>query len=130
MDHKKLVKQAIDAKKKSHSPYSKFRVGAALLSTTGKVFTGCNIENSSFSLTMCAERTALFKAYSDGARKFKAIAIVSDSPEFVPPCGACRQVLVDLAPGIEVILANRRGRFVSFLMDELLPQPFTNKFLK
>jgi cytidine deaminase len=125
-----LVRAAISARKKSHAPYSKFRVGAALLAASGKVFTGCNIENSSYSLTMCAERTAIFKAYSEGVRKFKAIAVVSDSGNTIPPCGACRQVLQDLAPGIEVVLADRKGQFVIYSTDELLPHPFTDSFLK
>src|SRR6185436_19150644 len=111
MDYKKLVRAALKARGTSHSPYSGFRVGAALLTASGKIYSGCNIENSSYSLTICAERTALFKAYSEGERKFKAIAIASDSTKAIPPCGARRQVIQELSPGIDVILADRKGQF-------------------
>jgi cytidine deaminase len=130
MDYSKLVKAALKARGKSHSPYSHFRVGAALLCANGKIYSGCNIENSSFSLTLCAERTALFKAYSEGERKFRAIAIASDSAQAIPPCGACRQVIQELSPGIDVILADKKGRFEVFGTEELLPHPFTKNFLK
>ena len=129
MDYKTLVKKAQQAKKNSYSPYSNFRVGAALLTNSGKVFTGCNIENSSFSLTICAERTALFKAISEGTRKFKATAITSEAEGFIPPCGACRQVMLDLANDIDVILTNSKGKMKVMKASSLLPKPFTNKFL-
>ncbi len=130
MVYDKLIRAAIAAKRKSHSPYSKFRVGAAILSANGKLYTGCNIENSSYSLTICAERTAIFKAYSEGVKKFKAIAVVSDADVPVPPCGACRQVLQDLAPGIDIVLTDGKGRFTVYSTSDLLPHPFTGKFLK
>ena len=114
---------------KSYSPYSKFRVGAALLTSTGKIFTGSNIENSSFSLTICAERTALFKAISEGSKKFKAIAITSDSDDFIPPCGACRQVMLELAGNIDIILTNAKGKMMKTKVNLLLPHPFTKKYL-
>ncbi|SRR5260221_11776039 len=129
MKHTTLIKKAQAAKKHSHSPYSKFRVGAALLTDSGKVFTGCNIENSSFSLTICAERTAIFKAISEGSRKFNALAIVSDSDDFIPPCGACRQVILDFAPAIDVILTNAKGKMLVLKAGALLPHPFTKTFL-
>ena len=114
----------------SYSPYSQFRVGAALLTESGGVYTGCNIESSSFSLTICAERTALFKAVSEGKRKFKAIAISADASEFISPCGACRQVMMDLAGDIDVILTNRRGTMKVLKAGSLLPFPFTGESLK
>ncbi len=124
MDYSRLAKLAAKARVKSYSPYSKFRVGAAVLTRRGDVFTGCNIENSSFGLTICAERTALFKAVSEGQRKFKAIAIATDEPTFVAPCGACRQVIMDLAGDIDVILTNGHGGTMLFKASELIPHPF------
>lgn len=131
MTNEELIKLAKEVQKKAHAPYSKFRVGSALLTEDGEVFTGCNIENSSYSLTICAERVAIFKAYSEGKRKFKKIAIVSDSKNFISPCGACRQVLMDLAGGeLEVILTNSIGEIKIFKLSELLPLPFGSKDLK
>jgi cytidine deaminase len=124
-----LVKAARKAKQYSHSPYSKFRVGAALLTSTGKIVTGCNIENSSFSLTICAERTALFKSISEGVTKFQALAISSDSDQFIPPCGACRQVIQDLAGDIDIILSTKRGKTLVTRLRDLLPMPFDQSLL-
>ena len=124
MDHKVLVRLARLAKKHSYSPYSRFRVGAALLARSGKVYTGCNIENSSYGLTVCAERTAIFKAVSEGVRGFSAIAIATDEDRGTPPCGACRQVLLDLAGDIEGIMVGRKGPATVTTMSELLPLPF------
>lgn len=124
MSNEDLYKTAVEARQNSYSPYSKFRVGAALLTTSGKVFTGCNIENSSFSLTICAERTALFKAISEGEKKFSKLLIVSDAEEFISPCGACRQVISDLAGDVEVILTNANGEMQSKKVNDLLPFAF------
>jgi cytidine deaminase len=129
MDYKKLVQHARSARKNSHSPYSRFRVGAALLTSRGKVYTGCNIENSSFGLTICAERTALFSAVSDGVHGFKAIAIASDSKDYISPCGACRQVIMDLAGDIEIVLSRKNGDYKVVRMSELLPLPFGDENL-
>ena len=129
MKYTKLIEAANRAKRNSYSPYSKFRVGAALLSKTGKIFTGCNIENSSYSLTICAERTAIFKAISEGNRKFKAIAITSDMKDIVPPCGACRQVLSDLAGNIDVILVGTKNKIEITKLNSLLPMPFNSSML-
>lgn len=129
MNYKTLSRRALAARRFSYSPYSHFRVGAALLTSTGKVFTGCNIENSSYGLTICAERTALFKAVSEGHKKFKALAIASDESGFTPPCGACRQVIIDLAGNIDVILTKRDGKTEVIKMAELLPHAFTKKNL-
>lgn len=129
MNYKSLAAHALAARKHSYSPYSHFRVGAAVLTNAGNVFTGCNVENSSYSLTMCAERTALFKAVSEGHKKFKAIAIASDENGFTPPCGACRQVIIDLAGNIDVILTKKNGATKVITMKELLPHAFTKKNL-
>ncbi len=130
MEFKELVKAARKAKRYSHSPFSNYRVGAALLTSTGKIYTGCNIENSSYSLTICAERTALFKAVSEGEKKFVAIAISNDDKEFASPCGACRQVINELAGEIDIILTNGKGKIKKFKTSELLPYPFTSKNLE
>jgi cytidine deaminase len=100
-----LVEQAEAAMARAIAPHSEFKVGAALQTKSGKVYTGCNIESSSYSLTICAERTAIFKALSEGEREFSAIAITASSDQFCPPCGACRQVLMDFAGNIDVILS-------------------------
>jgi cytidine deaminase len=129
MNHKTLAKHAAEARENSHSPYSKFRVGAALLTRTGKVYTGCNIEISTFALTICAERTALFKAYSEGQRNFTAIAVATDEDDFTAPCGACRQVIMDLAGDIDFVMSKANGEIKVVRMSELFPYPFGPKNL-
>jgi len=124
MDYRSLARLARAAKKHSYSPYSRFRVGAALLAKDGNVFTGCNVEDSSLGLTVCAERTALLKAVSEGVRKFVAIAVASDEDGFTFPCGACRQVLLDIAGDIDVVLTAPGGKMQVFKTSELLPFPF------
>ncbi|HEY9189050.1 MAG TPA: cytidine deaminase [Ignavibacteria bacterium] len=121
-----LIKVAFDSLQHSYSPYSKFRVGAALLCKNGKVFTGTNIENSSYSLTICAERTAIFKAVSEGEREFETIVIATESKELTPPCGACRQVIYEFNPKMKIILTNGK-RSKSFSINELLSHPFIFK---
>lgn len=121
---KTLIDAARSASKKARAPYSKFRVGAALLCTDGTIYTGCNVENSSFSLTMCAERVAIFKAVSEGARSFKALVVYTDTQLPTPPCGACRQVLMDLAPGLTCYLADGKGRIRVRRLSALLPEAF------
>ncbi len=130
MEYKELAELASASKEKAIPSYSKFRVGSALLTEDGKVFTGGNIESSSYSLTLCAERVALFKALSEGHRKFKAIAIASDDPDFCPPCGSCRQVLNDFCSGIDVVLLNHKNEIKIFKLNELLPFPFGDDNLK
>ena len=128
---KELVQQAINAKSKSMPTYSNFHVGAALITEDGKIFQGANIENSSYSLTICAERTAVFQAILEGERKFKAIAIAGDTDDYLPPCGACRQVLADLCgKELDVILTNKKGEIKTFKLYELLPYSFGEEFLK
>ncbi len=130
MNYTTLVKHAKAAKKKSYSPYSKFRVGAALLTSKGKLFTGCNIEISTYALTLCAERTAIFKARSEGYETFSAIAIATDEAEYIPPCGACRQVLMDLAGDIDIILTRKRGKPAVVKLSSLLPMAFGPRNLR
>jgi cytidine deaminase len=127
MIRKRLVKAARAVRLHSYSPYSRFRVGAAVLTKSGKIFAGCNIENSSYGLTVCAERTALFKAVSEGHRRFVALAIATDGPDFVSPCGACRQVIQDLAGDVEIILCTRNGRTKTMRLADLFPHPFALK---
>ena len=119
-----LMQKAREVLGNSYSPYSKLKVGAALLTEDGKIFTGVNIENASYGLTICAERVAVFKAVSEGFRKFKAIAITSDKGKIMP-CGACRQVLIEFSPNIKVIVGDEK-RFEIYELKELLPHSFNN----
>ncbi|MCX6149864.1 MAG: cytidine deaminase [Ignavibacteriales bacterium] len=124
MDYHLLAKKAIEAKRNALPTYSHFHVGAALLTLEEKVYSGVNVETSSYGLTMCAERTAIFKAISEGERNFKAIAIASDLPGFCPPCGACRQVIWDLCADIDVIMVNHKNELLVKKISELLPFAF------
>lgn len=121
-----LIEEAKIAMEKAYAPYSKFQVGAALLTEDGKIYHGCNIENAAYSMTNCAERTALFKAYSEGDRKFSLLVVVADTDRPVPPCGACRQVISELCPkDMRVVLTNLKGDIKEITVDELLPGAFT-----
>lgn len=124
MYKEKLIQKSIEAQKNSFSPYSKVRVGAAILTENNRIFTGCNIENASFGATICAERTAIFKAISEGEKEFKEIAITSNLNDFIYPCGICRQVLSEFAPNIKVILRNNNNEIIEKSMEELLPNAF------
>jgi len=126
---KDLIASAKMAQKAAYAPYSKFKVGAALLGKSGRIFTGCNVENASYGLACCAERNAVFKALSEGEREFRAIAIVSDSPKPTAPCGACRQVLNEFAPDISVIMPGKK-RTIKTTLKKLLPFAFGPKSLK
>ena len=130
MNYDSLALAAKQAKANSFSPYSKFRVGAAVLTRDGRIYTGCNVESSSYSLTLCAERTALCKAVSEGERAFKAIAIASDEKGYTSPCGACRQVINDLAGNVDVVLTNRSGKLKIVKVSKLLPKAFGADNLK
>ncbi|MDM5328443.1 cytidine deaminase [Neobacillus sp. CF12] len=131
MDEKRLMEEAVKARAFAYVPYSKFQVGAALLSTDGKVFHGCNIENAAYGMTNCAERTALFKAYSEGITQFDSLVVVADTDRPVPPCGACRQVISELCDSeMEVILMNLKGDIQRILVKELLPGAFSPDDLK
>lgn len=125
----KLIAAAVAARENAHAPYSNFRVGAALRARSGRVITGCNVENASYGLTVCAERVALLKALSEGERGFEAIAVVADTERLTPPCGACRQLLWEFCGDIEVIAANLRGDAKTFRLTELFPEPFDASFL-
>jgi cytidine deaminase len=124
-----LVALAADARRKAHAPYSKFKVGAALLLSSGEIVTGCNIENASYGLTLCAERTAVFKAVSEGFRDFEAIAVVAESDRPTAPCGPCRQILWEFCGDIWVHIARPGRKAKSYRMSELLPVPFDDRHL-
>ena len=119
-----LVSQALAARQHAVAPYSGFKVGAALETTDGRVFTGCNVENASYGLTVCAERVALWKALSEGAREFRGIAIVTESPTLTSPCGACRQLLWEYCGNIAVQLHSLQGLDAQYTLAELFPYPF------
>jgi len=131
MDIKKLIDEAVEARNKAYTPYSKFKVGAAVLTKNNMVFQGCNIENASYGLTNCAERTAIFKAVSEGENRFEAIAIVGETDGPISPCGACRQVIAEFCDeNTKIILANLKGDYVETSITELLPGSFSSKDLK
>ena len=130
MDYKRLSKIAIDARENAYVPYSKFKVGAAVLTADGSIYTGCNIENASYGATNCAERTAIFKAISEGHKKIKAIAIVGDMSTNTYPCGICRQVIAEFATkDIRIILVKNEENYIIKTMDEILPCAFTKEDL-
>ena len=128
MHYEDLIIKAMEAREKAHAPYSQFAVGAALLAQSGRVYTGCNVENASYGLSICAERTAVFKAVSEGERDFEAIAVVTENG--VTPCGACRQVLMEFGEDIQVIVADETGGYRVFGLQELLPEAFTPDHLE
>jgi cytidine deaminase len=119
-----LVSAARAARENAHAPFSKFKVGAALRTASGKMFGGSNVENATYGLTVCAERVAIFKAISEGERKFDAIAVVTDTDEVTPPCGACRQLIWEFCGDVPVVMANLKGRVEVLNMKELFPKPF------
>jgi cytidine deaminase len=129
-DARSLIVAARSARRHARAPYSRFKVGAALETTAGTIITGCNIENATYGLTICAERVAMFKALSDGHRRFTRVAVVADTAEPTPPCGACRQILWEFGGDLEVILANLRRETGRFALSELLPRPFDDRLLK
>jgi cytidine deaminase len=123
-DHESLITAAKQSRENAHAPYSNFRVGAALRASSGRIFGGCNVENATYGLTVCAERIALFKALSEGERNFDAIAVVTDVDRLTPPCGACRQLLWEFCGDLPVTLANLQGQTETMQMRELFPRPF------
>ena len=129
LSYEKLFKEAEKARKKAYTPYSKFKVGAAVLTTDGKIFTGCNIENASFGLTVCAERVAILKAISEGSYKFEAMAIVGDTERPCSPCGACRQVISEFGEDIKIAMSNLKGDVKIKKISELLPEAFNKNDL-
>ena len=124
MDNKALIDMALKAMENAYAPYSGFKVGAAVLCSDKKVYTGCNIENSSYGASNCAERTAIFKAVSEGEREFEKIAIVSSSGEFTFPCGICRQVLSEFMYDKTVVLFSEKDGIMEFKVKDLLPEAF------
>ena len=124
-----LLEAALKARGNAHAPFSKFHVGAALEDEDGNMWTGCNIENASYGLTVCAERVAIFKAISEGVRKFRRIAVAADTDRLTPPCGACRQIMWEFLGNAEVILVNPRGVTAHYQMRDLLPEPFDASLL-
>jgi cytidine deaminase len=124
-----LIAAAIEARQNAHAPFSKFRVGAAVEDASGRIHTGCNIENATYGLTVCAERVAVFKAISEGARGFKRVAVVADTETLTPPCGACRQILWEFCGDVEIVLANLGGKSEMLRLGELFPRPFDGSFL-
>ncbi|MBE3586981.1 MAG: cytidine deaminase [Thermoanaerobacteraceae bacterium] len=123
----KLINTARAAREKAYAPYSGFSVGAALLTQEGRLYSGCNIENASYGLSICAERVALFKAVSNGEREFAALAVIWDDREYCAPCGACRQVLAEFAPDLVVYMCNDRGDYRVQTVAGLLPEAFQLK---
>lgn len=131
MEYQNLISKALLARKNSYSPYSKFKVGAAVLTEDGKIYTGCNIENASYGATNCAERTAIYKAVSEGYKTIKAIAIVGVENDYTYPCGICRQVIAEFATeGTKIILGKNEKEYLVRTLDEILPGAFTKKDLK
>ena len=124
-----LQAAALAALENAHAPYSKFRVGAALEDASGRVHTGCNIENATYGLTLCAERVAVFKAVSEGVREFRRIAGAADTETLTPPCGACRQILWEFCGDIEITLVNLHGKSEVVRLKELFPRAFDASFL-
>ncbi len=125
-----LIESAIKARENSHAPYSKFRVGAAVRTKKGKIYTGCNIESASYSPTVCAERVAIWKAFSEGEREFSEIAVAADTEVLTPPCGVCRQIIWEFCGDIPVIFTNLNDQTRVLQMCELLPYAFDGKFLE
>lgn len=119
-----LIDAARAARERAHAPYSHFKVGAALRGNSGRIFTGCNVENATFGLTVCAERVAVWKAISEGERGFDSVAVVTESDMLTPPCGACRQILWEFCGDAEIILANLKGQVEAYRLSALFPKPF------
>jgi cytidine deaminase len=123
-DYRELIEAARAARENAYAPFSHFQVGAAVRTRSGRMIGGCNVENASYGLTVCAERVAIFKAISEGEREFDAIAVVTDADRLTPPCGACRQIIWEMCGNVEVVLANLKGQVEVHRMKDLLPLPF------
>ena len=128
-DFDSLISAARAARENAHAPFSNFKVGAALRTPSGKVFGGCNVENATYGLTVCAERVAIFKAISEGEREFDAIAVVTDTDTLTPPCGACRQLIWEFCRDVPVVMANLKGKAEVLQMSQLFPKPFDSSNL-
>ena len=128
-EHDPLVAAAKLARENAHAPFSNFRVGAAVRANSGRIFGGCNVENATYGLTVCAERIAIFKAISEGERGFDAIAVSTDTETLTPPCGACRQIIWEFCGDVPVILSNLNGKTETIQMRDLFPKPFDSSNL-
>ncbi len=124
-----LLEAALGVRAHAHAPFSNFRVGAAVEDEAGRIFTGCNVENATYGLTVCAERVAIFKAISEGARKFRRVAVAADTDLLTPPCGACRQILWEFCGDVEITLVNPRGKTETLRLGALFPRPFDASFI-
>jgi cytidine deaminase len=124
-----LIEAALGARHNAHAPFSRFKVGAALEDSAGRIHTGCNVENATYGLTLCAERVAVFKAISEGVRHFRRVAVVADTDVLTPPCGACRQILWEFCGDIEITLVNPHGKSEALHMKDLFPRAFDASFL-
>ncbi len=128
-DFRDLARLARGARRRAHAPFSRFKVGAALRARSGEIVTGCNVENASYGLTLCAERVAVFKAISEGIRGFDAVAVVTASRRLTPPCGACRQILWEFCGDLWVNMSDLKGHARTMRLSELLPFPFDSRHL-
>ena len=124
-----LIAAALAVRENAFAPFSKFKVGAAIEDFDGEIHTGCNVENATYGLTMCAERVAVLKAISEGARQFRRMAVAADTEVLTPPCGACRQILWEFCGDIEIVLVNPRGKIETWRLKELFPRPFDASYL-
>ncbi|HEX8249394.1 MAG TPA: cytidine deaminase [Pyrinomonadaceae bacterium] len=129
-DLQKLVKAARDVRERAYAPFSNFKVGAAVRTKSGKIYTGCNVESASYGLTVCAERVAIWKAVSEGEKEFTNISVVADTQELTPPCGVCRQIIWEFCGDVPVTFSNLHDKIETVQMKELLPRAFDTKFLK
>jgi len=130
MTPRELMAEAVRARRRAYAPYSKFPVGAALLLKDGRVIHGCNVENASYGLAVCAERNAMWRAVCEGERDFVAMAVTAREGQGAPPCGSCRQVLHEFAPNLWIYWRDRRGRILKRRLSQLLPMAFTIDSLK
>jgi len=124
-----LLTAALAARAHAFAPYSKFLVGAAVEDAGGRIHTGCNVENATYGLTVCAERVAIFKAISEGVRHFRRVAVAADTDNLTPPCGACRQILWEFCGDVEIVLVNPRGKTETYRLKDLFPKPFDVSYL-
>jgi cytidine deaminase len=124
-----LTQAALAAREHAFAPFSKFKVGAAVEDASGRIHTGCNVENATYGLTICAERVAIFKAISEGAREFRRVAVAADAEKLTPPCGACRQILWEFCHDVEIVLVNPAGKTQTYRLSELFPEPFDASYL-
>ncbi len=127
---KELIEAAREVRERAYAPYSNFKVGAAVRTKSGKIYTGCNVESASYGLTVCAERVAVWKAVSEGEKEFTDIAVVADTEDLTPPCGVCRQIIWEFGGDIPITFSNLNGKVETVKMSELLPRAFDTKFLK